>query len=409
LAFHSITTTDFKSGYIGGSDYSTESLAGTVYYRAAPTDRINHDLSATLISDNFGSKQDRFDRVIGQGVGTFQWRSPSNEFAATSAVRLMAQQVNHQFAQEKKDTDSALMAASAGVSWRASNQLTMSLGARATAEHIQAIVDEREAQPNAVRSNYAGGLVGSMDYRSLPLDLAGFNWHWDARAAGDLGFNAAPRYTTLYGPRSDAQATIGHTLSKSLRLPWIETVNLSFLQEVGFYHYSYAEEFKPMKALADEAGASYFRVYLRDNHGFGDRPEEYQTAQFDFTRQVQLTGNQSLQGSLGVQVVRQLRDQNDDTYAFSRADVEYEYRDLFKIDGLSFLSTLRINALGRNDPVHDWRDELSPDLFRNDWRNRIQYRIGKLWLTLEGTAFQADDKFGQYVRFSGRRSFDFVD
>lgn len=415
-------STEFKAGLAGDPDYTSMSVAGTAYYRAEPAERLNHDFSGTVISDNFGNKQDRYDRIIGQGVGTAQWRSPSNDFAATSAVRMMVQQIDHRFAQKKTDTDSAILAASTGISWRASDQLTMTLGARANAEHTQTVVDDPAGvQPDAISSNYAGAVLSSIDYRSLSSEWSGFHWNWNARAAGDLDFNSnryeALRYETIYGRRTDATVSLGHTLGKSIRLPWIEAVSLTLQQEIGFSHFSYDEVFKPvimhsaslMKGVADEGGMSYFRVYLRDNHAFGVRPEEYQTLQVDYTRRVQLGGNDSLQGSLGMQVVHQQRDSRDEVYVFSRADLEYEHRDLFRIDGLSFLSSLRINALGQNDLVHDWRDELSPDLFRNDWRNRVQYRVGKLWLSLEGTLFQADQSLGHYVRFSGRRSFDFVD
>lgn len=414
--------TDFKGARAGDLGYASESLSGTIFYRAEPAERLNHDFTATLISDNFGNKQDRYDRWVGQTVGTLQWRSPTNEVVTTSAVRLMAQQVDHRFVQEKTDTDSALMAASAGLSWRVSDQLTLSMGVRGQAEHVQTVVDDHvEIQPDAVRSTYAGGTLAAIDYRSVSRDLAGFNWHWDARAAGDLDINSnryvVQKYETIYGRRTDANVTLSHTLSRMVGLPFVEAVNFSLVQEGGFAHYSYDGLLKPvimhsasiMKVFADERGASYFRVYFRDNHAFGERPEEYQSAQADFTRHVVLGGNQSINGNLGVQVVRQQRDLRDEVYVFSRADVEYEYRDLFRIDGLSFVSTLRINALGQNDLRYDWRDELSPDLFRNDWRNKVQYKIGKLWLALEGTIFQADKELGHYVRFSGRRTFDFVD
>lgn len=414
--------TNFKAALAGDPDNSTESVAGNVFLRAAPTERTIHDFSATVISDRSIYNRDRYDRLIGQAVGTGQWRSPTNDIVTTGAVRVMYQQVDQRFAQEKTDTDAAVVAASAGVSWRAIDRLTMSLGARGSFEHIQTIADEDTiVQPEVGRSNVAGGVLGSIDYRSLSYNLGGFNWHWDARATGDLGYTTN-RYKTnlyerIYGPRSDATISIGHAFDRLMRVPWLETVNFTFLQETGLAHYSYRDELEPFvthsssftKGFSDEMGSSYFRLYFRDTHSFGDRLEEYQTAQLDFTRHVQLSGNQSLHGSVGVQVVRQSRDGQDEFYVFSPADLEYEYRDLFGYYGLSFVSTLRINAIGLEDPSHDWSDQLSPNLFRNDWRNRLQYRIGELWLSLEGTVFQVDGDFGHYVRFAGRRNFDFVD
>jgi len=415
--------TDFKSALARDPGNSSESLAGTFFYRAVPTERINHDFSATLISDKSIYKQDSFDRLLAQTVGTAQWRSPSNDFTTTGAVRMMFQQIDHRFVQDKKtDTDSAVVAASAGASWRANDRLTMSLGARANFERIETIADEQAiVQPEVGRSNYAGGVLSSIDYRSLAYQMGGFNWHWDARAVGDLSYTTnryeTKLYEKIYGPRSDASVSIGHSFDRVMRMPWLERVNFTFLQETGFAHYGYDEVFSPFvthsssftKGFADESGASYFRLYLRDTRRFGDQTDEYQTVHADFTRQIPLSGNQSLHGSLGVQVVRQSTQGRDDFYVFSPADLEYEYRKLFGVDGLSFTSTLRINGIGLNDPAHEWRDQLSPNLFRNDWRNRVQYRVGELWLSLEGTLFQVDGELGYYARFAGRRNFDFVD
>lgn len=414
--------TDFKSGISGDPDNSTQSLAGTVFYRAAPLERVTHDMSATLVSEKSIYKNDHFDRLMGQAVGTAQWRSPSNDVVTTSAMRMMVQQIDHRFAQEKTDTDSAVFAASAGVSWRASDQLSMTLGARASAERIQTLADEDGiVQPEVVRSNLAAGLLGSMDYRSLTQQVGGFNWHWDARLFGDLGYTTNRQNTVLYeriyGPKSDAGVSIGHSFDRVIGMPWLETVNYTFHQEIGFSHYSYYEEFKPFvthsssisKGFEDERGSSYIRLFMRDTHSFGDRLEEYQSAQFDFTRHMQLSSNQSIQGSVGVQVVRQNRYGTDDFYVFTPADIQYEYRDLFGYEGLSFTSGVRINAFGPNDPAHDWSEQLSPNMFRNDWRNRLQYRIGELSVLLEGTLFQVDGDLGYYVRFAGRRNFDFTD
>jgi hypothetical protein len=298
----------------------------------------------------------------------------------------------------------------------------MSLGARANAEHIDTVADDRlGVQLEPVRSTYAGGMLSSIDYRSLSQEVAGFTWHWDARAAGDLGYgrtrSETERYERLNGRRSDASVSVGHAFDRSMNLPWIATVNTTFVQEVGFSHYSEDEAFKPIvthsasfsKGFADEMGSSYFRLYLRDTHSFGDKAEEFQTAQVDYTRRLPLSSNQSINGSLGAQAVRQTLYAKGDLYVFTRADLEYEYRDIFGIYNLNFLSNVRINALGQTDLARDWKDDLSPDLFRNDWRNRFLYPIGKLQLSLEGTLFQVDGKLGHYARVGGRRSFDFVD
>ena len=415
-------TTDFDSQWSGGQDYSTEFLAGTVFYRAAPTERVDQDFSASFISDSGGSGQDRYNRILGQGVGTLQWHSPSNDVAATSAVRMLFQQVDHGFGLSKRDTESALLAANAGVNWRASDRLSMSLGARATAEQIGTFgVTEVDPLFESSSSNYTAGLLGTVDYRSLSQEVAGFNWHWDARAVGDVGYDSnrykVKHFETLYGPHSDAQFIIGHTFERSMRMPWLQAVDVSLLQEAGFSHYSEDEVFEPIithsasfsKGFAGESSSTYFRLYFRDTHGFGSRPRDYQTDQIDFTRQVQLAGNQSLHGSLGAQIVRQMYDHRDDFYIFSRADLTYEYRDLFGIDGLSFSSDIRINSIGLDNLARDWRDDLTPDLFRNDWRNRLQYRIGQMALSLEGALFHDDGKIGHYVRFAGRRTFDYAD
>ncbi len=417
--------TDFKGRQSGGSRYLSESLAGTIYYRAAPNRRTNHDFSATVISDKGDNSQGGYDRLLGQGVGTLQWRSPSNDLTATGALRMTFQEIDHDYFLRSSNARRGLMAANAGINWRAAERLNVTLGARAEAEQIGDVVDDGTGLSyEPTRHNYVGGLLGTIDYRSLSKDVSGFKWHWDARAVGDLTYNTnraeLARNEITNGPRSDASASIGHTFERSVELPVVKAVDFTFQQEGGFRHYSSDEKFKPTithsasisKSVSDEHGSSYFRFYLRDTHAFGtfgSEAEEYQTAQLDFTRQVQLTGKQSLNGSLSAQLVHQSRHRRDEIYIFSRADVQYEYRDINDIDGLNFTSGVRLNSLGLHDLIYDWRDELSPDLFRNDWRNRLSYTIGQLSLALEGTLFEDNGRLGHYVRFTGRRSFDSIE
>ena len=431
--------TEFENERDEDPDNSSQSILGSIYYRATPVERLNHDFRTTLISDKVDTSHYHFDRVSAQGVSTLQWRSPSNDVIATGAVRTLQQQIDYSFDQSGPDTDSALMSANAGVSWRITDRLTMGLGARANADNIETVTYERigvQLQPAEI--NYGGGVLGSIDYRSLSHEVAGFDWHWDARADTDFG------YRTMRGPyggtsvgrgynydrsrtlpwNSDASASIGHSLERSLDLTWLQSVNASFLQELGLSHLSDDEALEPVithsasfsKSFEDEAGSSYFRLYLRDTHGFGEEFEEFQTVQVDFSRQMPLGSDQSLRGDLSIQGMRQRLDENDyyyirvlereDIYLSARANLEYEYRDVFGVGGLNFLSDLRINAIGLDNLALDWQDELNPDLFRNDWRNSLQYSIGELWLSLEGTLFQEDREFGHYVRFTGRRSFD---
>ena len=431
--------TEFDGARGGESDSSGRSLLGSAYYRASPAERLNHDFRTTVISDRANTSQHAFDRLSTQGVGTLQWRSPSNDVTATGAVRVLQQQIDYSFDETSADTDNALMSANAGISWRASDRLTMSLGARANAENLETITNERTGpRLDSTKPDYGGGVLGSIDYRSLSHELAGFDWHWDARADGDVG------YRTMYGPRNEAPAgsrrpfyrpvglpwtsvqslSLGHSFERLFELPLTSSVSSTFLQEVGFSHESEDEEFQPIlthsmsfaSGFDDEMGSSYLRLYLRDTHNLSYEAEEYQTAQVDFTRQMPLGGDRSLRGDLSLQGVRQRIDpsrhlyiwghEREDYYVSARANLEYEHRDLFGIDGLSFSSELRLNAIGFYDLTHDWQDDLNPDLFRNDWRNRLQYGIGELWLSLEGTLYEEDGEFGHYVRFSGRRSFD---
>ena len=298
----------------------------------------------------------------------------------------------------------------------------MSLGARATGEHIGTFASTSTTDLyEPTRSNYGGGILGTIDYRSLTQELAGFSWHWDARAVGDVGYDSnrykRKHYETLNGPHSDASFIIGHTFEREIWLPGLQVMNASFLQETGFSHFSEDGIFLPVithsasfsKGQTTENSSSYLRFYLRDTHSFGEGAVDYQTAQVDFTRQVELSGTQSINGSLGAQVVRQSRYARDDFYIFSHANLMYEHRELWGVEGLSFSSDIRINTIGLDDLSRDWRDDLTIDLFRNDWRNRLQYQIGQLALSLEGTLFEVDGRLGHYVRFAGRRTFDFAD
>lgn len=416
-------------------DNSGESMLGTIYYRAEPVERLNHDFRATLVSDKSKYSLYSFDRLTAQGVGTVNWRSPTNNYTAASAVRVLGQRIDYSFGQAKPDTDSALVSANGGVSWRPTDHLTMTVGARANVQHIETVPDERlGVLLEQAKDDYDGAMLGSIDYSSPSQEVGGFNWRWDARVDGDIGYRTRykPRwdlgpdtnflgYRSTTGLRSDGFVSIGHTFERSMELPWISIVNVTFLQEVGLSHQSAYDAFEPIvthsasftQGYADETGSSYFRLYLRDTHGLGDEREDFQAAQADYTRRLPESRNQTLYGNLSVQAVRQNFDQKygdmNDFYISARADLGYEYRDVFGVDGLRFVSDIRINAIGLDDFVRDPYDDLDPDRFRNDWRNRLQYTVGQLWLSLEGTLFQEDGKLGHYVGLTGRRSFDSED
>lgn len=433
--------TDFKSKQAREPDDSSHSFLGSFYYHAAPLERVDQDFLVSVISDEAKSKALRFDRISEQAVGTLQWRSPSNDFTAIGAVRILNEQ--NDFFKAQPNTGSALISANAGVSWRPTDRLTLSAGTRANAQRTETLPDESIGAPfDAIESIYGAGVLGSMDYNSLPRKVGGFNWHWDAHADGDFGYDekygslssasvsafdqtldnltCKTKYGTFYfsckkyGSASDASVSLGHTLERPMDLPGIGTVNATFFQEAGFARDRGVDEaFEPIithstsfsQGFTDQAGSSYVRLYLRDTRNIGDRSEEFQTAQIDFTRRMNLSGDQSVSGNLSAQGVRQAAFEQIDFYVSALANLEYEHRNFFGFEGLSFLSTLRINAIGLNDLTRYWKDDLNPDLFRNDWQNRLQYQVGKLTLSLEGTLFQEDDQLGYYAMFRAGRAF----
>jgi len=85
--------------------------------------------------------------------------------------------------------------------------------------------------------------------------------------------------------------------------------------------------------------------------------------------------------------------------------VSYREQDLFSVSNLSLLSELTLRAIGLEDVISKSNRKIQTEDFRTEWRNLVEYRIGRVIASLEVTVFQEDEVLGNFVMLRVRRDF----
>jgi len=158
-------------------------------------------------------------------------------------------------------------------------------------------------------------------------------------------------------------------------------------------------------AKADEASSTFARLYLRDSRTLIGERREFDVVQFTLGRSVSVDRDRRWQGNVTAQAVRDVNDDGSDVIATASGNVSYLHRNLFETDDLDFRSELRLNIVNLDEIFGATEQELANERFRNDWRNILSYRIGRLTTELEASAFQRDSGIGYLGLMRLRRDF----
>jgi hypothetical protein len=122
-------------------------------------------------------------------------------------------------------------------------------------------------------------------------------------------------------------------------------------------------------------------------------------------RRVALSRQRRLQGDLSGQAARQVTDGDSDIFVTAFGNFAYDHRNLFDIENLGWRSELRVNAVNLEKLFGKGSQDQNDELLRNDWRNVLSYRIGRLVASLEATAFQREAGLGYLALMRFRRVF----
>ena len=97
-------------------------------------------------------------------------------------------------------------------------------------------------------------------------------------------------------------------------------------------------------------------------------------------------------------------DEQENSSSTYSANLTYIERDLFKVPRLNFLSELRLLSSDfRSNDILDQGIETDPDRDDKSWRNRLDYRVGKLELQLLADVREINNSWMSQVLFTVRR------
>ena len=82
----------------------------------------------------------------------------------------------------------------------------------------------------------------------------------------------------------------------------------------------------------------------------------------------------------------------------------YSHRAVFDVRNLDFKSDLVLNAIGLESLIDETEDRLLNQA-RASWKNRLEYRIGKILMTLSADTFITREQIGVAAFFRVIRSF----
>lgn len=403
---------DFTATDINEDDSVYENSSIRLTFHGEPTRHVLVDgrFSASLL--DFESDDDEDTRLVVQGLTTVQWRPETMPFTMTGALRLLWEDVSQTDAGRVQERSTKLVSATAGARWPVDDNLTVNIGLRASYEDVarDAGIDFT-GDSDETGARIEGGFVVGVNYRSDSHDVRGFDWRWNARVLTDNGFDSRAGFD------SRELFQIRHQFDRQLEgiFAWPLVLSLSQGFDVrldtedadGLFSAGITHALSLGYTRSDQSSNRYARLTVRDSRNVIGETRSFQSIAFRLGERLALSRYQRVSGDVSARYARSVDDDGDaDTSASLAAELRYEHRELFDVDGLFFRSILRASVL--DVEALFGIDEESLGGFAtvsNDWRNILTYRIGRLSAETEASAFYRDDGFGYLVMLRLRREF----
>lgn len=214
----------------------------------------------------------------------------------------------------------------------------------------------------------------------------------------------------------DGVLTLNHGYSKLLPLSNHHQLQISFAQQVGSALDTDDREENTLNnsiflTVDRQNGrtSSYVRLSVSDRRFSGDRDDVFQLANLQVSRRTQVNRFSSWNGSLTIQYSRTVSGalamtEIDTVSASYSADLSYMRQDLFDVRQLNFRSELRfLSSNFRSDDPFDNRIGEVTDREDKVWRNRLEYRIGRLEMRVLADLREISDQWTSRIFFQIRR------
>jgi hypothetical protein len=403
---------DFVS--VVDEDERETALVATAVYDTRPFENATSQSTTIAFYETDELTTQTMDRLSFQGLSTLQWRPPELPFTINGALRTLTETIEtKQLGLTTTSTETSTQTANGtiGLNYNIRPRLTANAGLNARIESVETEAGGFSGEvPAESRSTAGGSLIGGISYQSLAEPLLSFDWAWNASGSTNLTAE------TDAGFADQESVAVGHGIARSLDLPFPGRVSFRASEELGLRTATeerFAADLFHNASLSHSsarAGVNTFaRLSVSDRRDLvSDDPFEFQLLQFQLNRQETIDLSSSWLANLSFQVSRQKSDNQDaQTVASANGTASYRKADVFGIRNLRFTSELTLNALGLESVLTGEDDEARrrSDRFRSDWINRLEYRIGRIIASLEGSAFYNQGKFGNSLFFRISRAF----
>jgi len=364
--------------------------------RSEPIENVSYNSLMTAIYDDEADGDDTTTRMSFQGVSTVQWRPENQPFIVTGTLRALAEKIDRDDDFGSSGTDTLLATATLGMRWPGGSYEDVS---RDEGGSLGEDAIEDGLRFDAV-------IFASANYVAEQRPLAGFDWRWDARASTENGANEDGLVTR-------ESIGLGHRFERMLEDLIFVPVRFSFDQSIdlGFdpdgddtFNVGLSDSIAFSYSGAEAASSTFARLFFSDTRSLIGEQREFQMIQARIGRRVAISRQRRLQGDLSAQGSRQVDEDDSDVFVTASGNFTYSHRDLFDIENLGLRSEVRINAVNL-DELFGKSSKLGNDLLRNDWRNTLIYRIGRLAASIETTVFQRGSEFDYLALLRFRRDF----
>jgi hypothetical protein len=407
-------------------DEAEELSRATLMHNYTPSSNFRMNSTASYIRDSDKTGMQARDHVTMQGVTTQQWRSKQYPFTINGAFRALREDTQVEgSATGEGSSQTNLVNGAIGMNYRASQRLTANFG-------LNGLYHEIEGVPNGAiapvvtthERNREASALSTISYQSLPRPVGKYSWWWNSGANARLRYRSVETETSARDERVDASGhtIFGHTAARPIHVPFLGPGQLSLAQSVITELTTDDREDEALvPRLAHDVAVSYsasregtttfLRFSVKDQREFlAEDASESQLLRLQINRRSSIDVRRNWTAALTAQAGRRkVREESEDFTASITGNVAYVDQRLFNVPGLRFSSILELNAIGLEDVIRNDRDENRFESERRaDWTNKIEYRIGRITTSLEGSIFYVGEEHGNSIFFRIRRDFNGV-
>lgn len=391
---------------VDDDDISNQLALARLRIRAEPADRLNFDSATTVLVDDEQFGDETLARTRAEEIATAQWRPDDAPYTVTTVFRALLEELDYGGSSTTQaDTSESLVALTSALNWPVNENLSVTTGIRSEYESIERRQGSAAGDlVNPEGKSYSAGALGGASYNSDRHKVAGFDWRWNANGLVDTGFDSAA------GFENQNNAGLGHRVERPIDIPFIGAGIFSADQRLSAFFdtgddatMSAAHGVAATHTSAGNGQSTFMRLFARDNRDIAGGDHEFQLIGFQLTRREALDQRSQWFGNLSAQLTRQ--GSEGETLFTANGTLGYREFDVFAFENLIFDTELRLNDVGLQNLFLTSDEDSRRELSQADWRNRLSYRIGRLTLGAEASAFRREEGIGITLLFSGRREF----